>query len=227
MFSRIRSLWAQRPAHGIVVTAILLAGCTNIHNDRTRTKVEGTAAGAAAGGILGGVIGGVVSLGSPSYIAQGAVIGAQVGGHMGYAYGTSVANKKAQYASREAWLDACIAEAKSTADRSRNYSHLARQIIARQQREIAAVLNNGEIRPESRERATAIRGRLDASITNLNAAIQTWDSVLQAHRQVVQQNRREMQANMLSQQVNDLNRQQDALRQDLDSFVALRKNLGP
>jgi len=32
---------------------------------------------------------------------------------------------------------------------------------------------------------------------------------------------------MLSQQVDELNRRQDDLRQDLDSFTALRKNLGP
>ena len=227
MFSRVRSIWTQRPVQGVVLTLILLAGCTNIRNDRTRTKVEGTATGAAAGGILGGVIGGVVSLGSPTYIAQGAIIGAQVGGHAGYAYATSVANKKAQYASREAWLDACIAEAKTTTEKSRDYSKLARQIIARQEREIAAVLKKGEIRPESQARAVAMRGQLDTSITNLNVAIQSWDSVLQAHRQVVQRNRQGPQVEMLSQQVDELNRRQVDLRQDLDSFTALRKKLGP
>jgi hypothetical protein len=223
MFLRFCGVRAQ----GVVVMALVLAGCANIHNDRTRTKVEGTAAGAAAGGILGGVIGGVVSGGSPTYIAQGAIIGAQIGGHAGYAYGTSVANKKAQYASQEAWLDACIAEAKTTTEKSRDYSRLARQIIARQQREIAAVLKNGEIRPESRARATAIRGQLDTSITNLSAAIQAWDIVLQAHRKVVQRYRKGSRVVTLGEQADELSQRQDDLRLDLDSFTALRKNLGP
>ncbi len=166
-------------------------------------------------------------MGSPSYIAQGAIIGAQVGGHAGYAYATSVANKKAQYASREAWLDACIAEARTTADKSRNYSRLARQVIARKGREIAVVLKNGEIRPESRARAAEIREQLDTSITNLNGAIQTWDTVLQAHRNVVRENRPGPQVETLNQEVVDLKRRQDDLRQDLDNFTALRKNLGP
>jgi outer membrane murein-binding lipoprotein Lpp len=211
----------------LVAATIMLAGCANIQNDRTRTKVEGTTAGAAAGGILGGVIGGIASLGSPSYIAQGAIIGAQLGGHGGYAYGTSVANKKAQYASREAWLDACIAEAKATGEKSRNYSELARRVIARQRLEIAGVLKDGEIRPESRARAAAIRAELDANITNLSGAIRTWDSVLEAHREVVRRNQGRPQGEALNQQVDELNASQDALRQDLDSFHAMRKNLGP
>ncbi len=211
----------------MMVAAILLAGCANIHNDRTRTKVEGTTAGAAAGGILGGVVGGIASLGSPSYIAQGAIIGAQLGGHGGYAYGTSVANKKARYASREAWLDACIAEAKATTEKSRQYSELARRVLARQQREIAGVLKNGEIRPESRERAAAIRAELDTNITHLNGAIQTWDRVLDAHREVVRHNQPSPRGEALNRQVDELNASQDDLRQDLDTFHAMRKNLGP
>ena len=55
----------------LIFAPLLLAGCTNIHDDCTRTKVEGTAAGAAGGAVLGGVIGGLVSLGSPTSIAQG------------------------------------------------------------------------------------------------------------------------------------------------------------
>ena len=210
----------------MIAASLLLAGCANIHDDRTRTKVEGTAAGAAAGGVLGGVIGGLVSLGSPSSIAQGALIGAQIGGGAGYAYGTSVANKKAEYASREAWLDACIAEARTTADKSRDYSRLARQVLARQQHELAAVLHNGQILPESQAQAAALRKHMDESISNLGAAVATWDSVLDAHRRVVQHYGQEPQAVSLGRNVNELKQSQDNLRQDLDSFTTLRKSLG-
>ncbi len=216
------------PVPGIVAGALLLlAGCANIHNDRTRTKVEGTSAGVATGGILGGVIGGIAGLGSPSSIAQGAIIGAQIGGNGGYAYASSVADRKAEYASREEWLNACIAEAKTTAEKSRAYSELARRIIARQQREIAEVLKNGEVRPGSVARAAAIREELDTDITNLSGAIQTWDRVLEAHREVVRRNQGNAQAEALNEQADQLNQWQDDLRQDLESFHALRRNLGP
>jgi hypothetical protein len=215
------------PLHGLAVAFLLLAGCANIHNDRTRTKVEGTVAGATAGGILGGVIGGVVSMGSPTYIAQGAILGAQIGGGAGNAYGTSVANRKAEYATQELWLDACIADAKATTDKSEAYSQLARRIITRQQGEIAAVLKNGRIRPADEARAAELREQLDSDLKNLNGAIQTWDSVLQAHRLVVQRYRGSPQGETLGQQLDELNRRQDDLKQDFESFTVLRKSLNP
>jgi hypothetical protein len=189
--------------------------------------VEGTTAGAATGGVIGGVIGGLVSMGSPSYIAQGAIIGAQVGGHGGYAYATSVANKKARYASEEVWLDACIAEARETTEKSVAYNQLARQIIARQTQDIPKVLKTAAIKPESRQRAAEIRKLLDTSLTNLNLAIQSWDGVLKAHRELVEQNRGNPKFQGLTRQVEELQKGQDELHQDYDSFTTLRKELGP
>ena len=96
----------------ILATALALpVGCANIANDRTRTQTEGTLAGAGIGALLGAGIGAATG-GSRGALA-GALIGATVGGVAGLAYGTSVANKKEEYASEEAWLEACLNEAKS------------------------------------------------------------------------------------------------------------------
>jgi hypothetical protein len=226
MAPRTGRVKAQR-FHGLAAAAILLAGCANIHNDQTRTKVEGTAAGAVAGGIIGGVIGGAVSMGSPSYIAQGAILGAEIGGGAGYQYGKSVAEKKSQYATEEAWLDACIAEVKSTTGKSQNYNQLAKGLLARQQVEIASILKDGQATPESRDRAAKLRQALDASVTNLNVAIRSWDHVLESHRAVVQRYQPAPQVEALGQQVDELDKSQDELRQDFESFTVLRKELGP
>jgi hypothetical protein len=138
-----------------------------------------------------------------------------------------VANKKARYASEEVWLDACIAEARETTEKSVAYNQLARQIIARQTQDIPKVLKTAAIKPESRQRAAEIRKLLDTSLTNLNLAIQSWDGVLKAHRELVEQNRGNPKFQGLTRQVEELQKGQDELHQDYDSFTTLRKELGP
>lgn len=89
-----------------ITAASMLAGCTNIKDDGTRTRTEGALAGSILGGVAGAVIGHQSGRGM-----EGALIGAAAGGLGGLAFGDHVARKKAGYASEEQWLDACISRA--------------------------------------------------------------------------------------------------------------------
>ena len=108
------------------VFALLLAlsGCQNIQNDGTRTRTEGALGGAVLGAGLGALIGA-----ASGNAGRGALIGLAAGSVTGLAYGNHVANKKANYRSTEAWLDACIAQAETTLRQTQRYhAQLQRQI---------------------------------------------------------------------------------------------------
>jgi hypothetical protein len=96
---------APRCLKHLAAFALITFGTTQCAStpDGRKTQAQGSAIGAGAGAIVGGLIGG----------RAGALWGAGIGGAGGFAYGTHVANKKAQYKTTEAWLDACIVEAES------------------------------------------------------------------------------------------------------------------
>ena len=125
----------------IVLMAVLACGslssCTNIKDDETRTKTEGTLTGAGVGAVLGAIIGAVLDGGRGA--ARGAAIGAGVGGVAGYAYGSHVANQKAQYASREEWLDACLVQAEKARQATEAHNARLREDIVRLDKETRAL----------------------------------------------------------------------------------------
>ncbi|QIF05799.1 YMGG-like glycine zipper-containing protein [Roseimicrobium sp. ORNL1] len=100
------------------VTALaFVTSCANIKDDQTRTRTEGTLAGGAIGALAGGIIGHQSGRGF-----EGALIGAGIGSLAGLAVGDHVARKKARYASQEAWLDACIAQAERVNSNARAFN---------------------------------------------------------------------------------------------------------
>lgn len=111
----------------VVLLSLCLTCCANIEDDGTRTRTEGTLAGAGIGALVGAGIGALV--GGRDGAAIGAGIGAIVGGGAGLAVGDHIAGKKAEYASREAWLDACIAQARQVnADTAQYNAQLKKDI---------------------------------------------------------------------------------------------------
>ncbi len=86
------------------------AGCANIKNDSTRTQTEGSLMGAGGGALLGGLFGQLFGK-STSATLIGAGIGAAAGALGGFFVGKHIAQKKAEYASQEDWLDSCIVHA--------------------------------------------------------------------------------------------------------------------
>ncbi len=98
-----------------------MSGCTNIKDDSTRTKTEGTLVGTGIGAGLGALIGGLVG-GDGKGALIGAGIGAGIGALSGFLVGKHVADKKEEYASREDWLDDCIAHARDVTKETREYN---------------------------------------------------------------------------------------------------------
>lgn len=124
-----------------LTAAAMLAGCTNIKDDQTRTRAEGAGAGALLGAGLGAIIGN-----QSGRAWEGAAIGAAVGGLGGLAVGDHVARKKAAYKNQEAWLNACIAQAEKTNSHARSYNaSLSNKISNLEQKINAAKGNKGEM----------------------------------------------------------------------------------
>lgn len=107
---------------------VMGAGCATTPDGR-KTQAQGTAIGAVLGAVVGGAVG--AATGGRGGLARGALIGAAAGGVAGFAYGTHVAKRKAEYASREAWLDACIASAHRVNSNAYAYSRSLESRIAR------------------------------------------------------------------------------------------------
>ena len=129
-----------------------VTSCTNIQNDGTRTRTEGALAGAVLGAGLGAIIGN-----QSGSAGQGALLGAALGGLGGLAYGNHVANKKARYASEEAWLNACIAQAQQTNASARSYNSRLSSRISALKQQIAAANASGNSYQKSQAKKAIIQ----------------------------------------------------------------------
>lgn len=122
------------------VTAIaFFTGCTNIKDDQTRTRAEGSLAGALIGGGIGAIIGH-----QSGNAGAGALIGAGAGALAGLAVGDHVARKKARYASQEAWLDACISRAEHVNAQAASYNRSLRNKIAALETRLSNAKRSGD-----------------------------------------------------------------------------------
>ena len=130
--------------------AAMLASCTNIQDDGTRTRTEGGLAGALLGAAAGAVIGN-----QSGRAWEGAAIGAAAGGLAGVAYGNHVANKKANYASKEAWLDACISRAEQVNANAISYNRSLSRRISNLESQLASAKSSGN-RSEQRRIKQAV-----------------------------------------------------------------------
>lgn len=121
--------------HFAVFMAITMGAsqCANTSDGRL-AQGQGTAIGAGAGALLGAALGG----------RQGALIGAAVGGATGFAYGSHIANKKAQYKSTEEWLDACIAQANTKRREAVAYNRQLNNKLASLQNQVRMAKASGD-----------------------------------------------------------------------------------
>lgn len=150
-----------------LITAMALStiSCANIANDRTRTQTEGALAGAGVGAAMGGIIGAIT--GDESTALVGAAIGAGVGALVGGAIGTHVANKKAEYATEEAWLDACIKEAQSANQAAAAYRDRLKATLAQSGRSPSySFSDSGDTKSKSKDSLAKETGKQLAAIDN-------------------------------------------------------------
>ncbi len=116
----------------ILVIMALCAGCAGTMNGTSSNeKGKTTAKSAAEGGLLGAIVGAAVgyAVDGEEGAKKGALIGAGIGIIGGAAYGNHVANKRAEFESEEAYLNACIAQAEQINRNTRQYNtYLSTQI---------------------------------------------------------------------------------------------------
>ncbi|MDR0239062.1 MAG: hypothetical protein LBI88_02375 [Deltaproteobacteria bacterium] len=172
----------------VVLIAALMCGslsaCTNIKDDQTRTKSEGTIAGAGVGAVLGAILGAILDGGRGA--ARGTAIGAGVGGVAGYAYGSHVANQKAKYASREEWLDACLAQTEKARQATTAYNARLRDDLVRLDKEtrvLETAYSQGEAK---RSTLRAEEKRIKQRIAETEQLIQRAEAEVTLQNSVVQ-----------------------------------------
>ncbi|MCR5084970.1 MAG: hypothetical protein K6A65_05650 [Succinivibrionaceae bacterium] len=163
-----------------LAAALAIGGCTNIKDDATRTKTEGALAGTGIGAAIGAGIGALIGGGRGAAI--GAAIGAGIGSISGFFVGKHVADKKAEYASREDWLDACLERSKQMTAESRKINEELRAEVSaldKETRRLAAnKKGNASALADRKEQVDDLRKETKENIDMLNSEIQKQNSVL-------------------------------------------------
>ena len=142
----------------ISVFTLITFGCTQCAatSDGQLAQGQGALIGGAAGALLGNAIGGNTA---------GTLIGAGIGTAAGFAYGTHIANKKAQYASTEDWLDACIVQAETKRKEAVAYNQRLNNQLARLEKEVRMAKAAGDtkklstLKREIRSERSAAQGQ--------------------------------------------------------------------
>ncbi|MBP3280617.1 MAG: hypothetical protein J6M44_16855 [Butyrivibrio sp.] len=156
-------------------------GCANIEDDATRTKTEGTLAGAGIGTAIGAGLGAI--FGGSKGALIGAAIGVGIGSLSGYFYGKHVADQKAEYATREEWLDACIERSRQVTADTQKYNAQLKEDIATLDKETKkltaknAKTDKDTLREESKKVA-ALREDTQKNIKNLEQEVEKQKTVV-------------------------------------------------
>jgi len=137
-----------------MLSVSLTGGCANIQDDGTRTKTEGTLTGAGVGAALGAGLGAIFG-GNTKATLIGAAIGAGVGSLGGYFVGKHIADKKAEYASYEDWLDACIQDSEKLNADMRTYNDQLGKDVAALDKESKALAAQYKKNAASRDQMRA------------------------------------------------------------------------
>ena len=143
----------------VVLTGSLLSSCAT--TDGSTSDQQATAAqGAAFGAILGGLLGAAVS----DNRATGALVGAAAGGLIGYGIGSSIAERKAQYANEEDFLIAEIQRNQEFAREAAAQNRQLRQEIAQLDRESQRVQREYRAGRTSRDAMTRQKASLEKQL---------------------------------------------------------------
>ncbi len=197
----------RRPV-ALALSAALFAStsCTNIQDDGTRTRTEGALVGSVIGAGLGAIIGN-----QSGNMGQGALIGAALGGLGGLAVGNHVANKKARYASEEAWLNACIDQARQTNVSARSYNSQLSGRIAALRKQIVS----GNAAQKRQAKTAIVQLQREAG-----AELQKMDKEIQAQQGALGQTTNSRAASLRSE-VSSLKTTRSALNQNIDRLASL------
>ncbi len=198
---------------------VWVSGCETTAEGR-KTQAQGTALGAVMGAVVGGAIG--YAAGGRSGLVRGAAIGAGTGAVAGFAYGTHVARLKAKYASTEAWLDACISQARKVNGNAYSYSHSLEGRIARlESRKRAARVAHNKVE------ARAVAHEAAVLKTQAKTTVVTVDKEITEQHRAVSDNDGQRAKNIgnLKTEVNSLEQTKGTLGRQINRLAGLENQL--
>jgi len=132
----------------VIVTGAMLSGCATNPDGTMNDQQQTVAEGAVVGAVLGGLLGAAVSKNK----GTGALVGAAAGGLIGAGIGSSIAERKAQYATEEDFLIAEIERnqefiAEADAENRQLYQEIAR--LDRESQRLAREYRAGKIKRDA------------------------------------------------------------------------------
>ena len=211
----------------IIFAAMLvvsLGGCTNIKDDRTRTKTEGTLAGAAGGALLGAGIAAILNGGDPRAVIAGAATGAAGGGFAGAAYGHAVAKKKETYAKKESALDAQLAGLKKQIAARAQYNARLKKLVATKEQQLTSVLAADHFAGPSASE-WELRTSVAAKVAELDREARSWQDTINAHKAVLRRVGGENGADELESGIKELSEERAQLLRQRERLSAISGKL--
>ncbi len=176
----------------IMLVFVFIAGCAGM-TDRQKTVSEG--AGAAGGALLGAIVGQLIGKDTKGTLI-GAAIGAAVGGGLGTAYGNHVAGKKAEYASQEAYLNACIASAQQVNEETRQYNVSLKDEINGLDKEVNKLLAQYKSKKAGKARVEKEQQKVQAKLSEAQAKLKTVQDEVEIQKQVLASERGKSKAEL-------------------------------
>ncbi|MDL2267276.1 hypothetical protein LJC46_04725 [Desulfovibrio sp. OttesenSCG-928-G15] len=203
-----------------------LWGCANIKDDKTRTKTEGTLVGGGLGAAIGAGIGALV--GGKKGALIGAGIGTGVGAAVGFGVGTHIANKKAEYASEEDWLDACISEAQKSNEILKEHNRELSAELKTLEKQTAALQKSYASKKSTKAQLSAEKKKIDQRLKNSQQMASAANTEIQEQGKALADARssgKKAQAAKLEAQINSLKKQKQQLEDNNRKLTAMSSRL--
>ena len=201
-----------------------LAACTNIKNDRNRTRTEGAVAGAAVGAAVGAGAGALLKKGGAGAIVGGAAAGALVGGLAGAAVGNAVAKKKEGYAAQEGALDSQIAGLHQQVAVRRQYNEKLRSLVTSKEQQLATVLaSDRSAGPAVQE--FDLRTSINSKLNEIDHEARSWQETIDAHKAVMKKATDNPHGTDLQKEIDQLSEQRTELLHQRAKLAAIPEKL--
>ncbi|MFO1529834.1 MAG: glycine zipper domain-containing protein [Kiritimatiellia bacterium] len=207
----------------IWLAAALATGCASM-NDQDKTRAQGAGFGAVAGALLGALIGQAVN----DDPASGAIIGGVIGAAGGAVYGDHVAKKKAEFASQEDFLDACMASASNVTAQAVAYNAGLQQELDQMDATIAQNQAAIAAGTASQTDLAALKQHGEARLAEAGKALEAIEIEIAAQKQVLEEEKGNPGGERLArlqQQVEALEAEHNRLQQSAQRLAAINNRM--
>ncbi len=210
----------------VALLGSLTGGCANIQNDSTRTKTEGALVGGAGGAAVGAGLGAALGGGRGALIGAG--IGLLAGLTAGFLVGSHIADKKAKFASEEAWLDACLNQAEQTNNTLKEYNATLNAEITAADVATKNLQTAYAAQQVDKKALTEEQKKLKSMIASTDKMIASTDQEIIGQEKVMadaKENKRSDEAALLDAEIAALRRQKSKLEESNKQLAAMSSRI--